>query len=76
MAIKRIELKDRVVSFMTEATVEEVCFYSFESMLDMKHALQGANLFSVSKTIAGMEDCGFKIMELAPLYIKELFEAQ
>ena len=58
------------VTFLTSASVEEVCFYQFSDMVNMKHALQGATMYSITSSPFGLENCPFQIIEVAPQWIK------
>ena len=70
--VKLIMKDSYIVLVMSEATVEEVCFYRFNDMLNMKHALQGAKMFSIVSSPCNLENCNFKIIEVAPQWLKEI----
>ena len=70
--VKLIMKDSYIVLVMSEATVEEVCLYIFNDMLSMKHALQGAKMFSIVSSPCDLENCNFKIIEVAPQWLKEI----
>ncbi len=73
--IKTIKTSDGkyTVNILTSATVEEVCFYKFADMVNIKHALQGATMFSIVASPCNLENTAFKIIEVAPQWVKNLF---
>ena len=70
--VRLIEKDNYKVLVMSEATVEEVCFYRFHDMLNMKHALLGAKMFSIVSSPCDLENCNFKNIEVAPQWLKEI----
>lgn len=70
MAIN-MEYNGYTIEIQNGMSVEDVCFYKFRSMQDMKHALQGAIMWRILSAPAGESTTDFQILELAPAWVKK-----